>query len=78
MVQSPSMSRFNSEISRLQGGIDHADAVLLRIRGLQETRNAASVAGGYGVETPDQLTQMRVILWMTAVSALAALLLILL
>jgi hypothetical protein len=78
MVQSPSMSRFNSEISRLQAGIVQADAALSRIRGLQEARNAASLAEGRGARTPDQLNRMRIILWMTAVSALAALLLILL
>jgi hypothetical protein len=80
MARSWDSSRLNGEFGRLQASFERASAGLAPIRELQNPCEAALIAGQRGAEMLDEqhLTKMRVILWATAVSALAALILMLL
>ena len=80
MMQSWGISRFNGQISRLQTVIEGAGTALARIRALHDRRDAPSVAARQDGGTLDQrcLSEMRMFLWATAVSALALLILMLL
>jgi len=80
MMQSWGVSRLNGQISKLQAGMEHAGTALAQIRALRQAYDAASVAEnpGVGMFDPRYLAKMRMMLWMTAVSSLALLMLILL
>jgi hypothetical protein len=80
MAQPWGISRLNGEIGTLQARFERAGAGLAQMRELRSTRDAAPLAGQRSAEVlgEQHLNRMRIVLWMTAVSALAVLILMLL
>jgi len=79
MVQSWGVSRFNGQLSMLEASVERAGATLARAFSSTGKCEAAVVRARYeALLAPRYFSRMRVLLCATAVSALAALLFILL